>query len=248
MPIKCAGAPQKAMYLSCDHWMKTGRLKDMNVSFCNAGPVLFGCAPYVPPLMKYVDKYGINLDFGHDLVKIDGPAKTAWFKVTKEGADPEVIERKFDMIHVCPPQCAPNFIQESALANAGGWVDVDPATLQHTKFSKIFSLGDVTSTPNAKTVAAARKQAPIVAENVIAQLAGRALAPKYDGYGSCPLTVENGKIILAEFGYGGKVMPTFPWDSTKPRRTAWILKKSILPKVYWGVMLKGREWLTNTTI
>jgi sulfide:quinone oxidoreductase len=248
MPIKCAGAPQKAMYLSCDHWMKTGQLKDMNVSFCNAGPVLFGCAPYVPPLMKYVDKYGINLDFGHNLVKIDGPAKTAWFKVTKEGDDPEVIERKFDMIHVCPPQCAPDFIRESNLANAGGWVDVDPATLQHTKFSNIFSLGDVTSTANAKTVAAARKQAPIVAANVIAQLAGRALAPKYDGYGSCPLTVENGKIILAEFGYGGKVMPTFPWDSTKPRRTAWILKKSILPKVYWGVMLKGREWLTNTTI
>jgi sulfide:quinone oxidoreductase len=248
MPIKCAGAPQKAMYLSCDHWMKTGRLKDMNVSFCNAGPVLFGCKPYVPPLMQYVDKYGINLDFGHNLVKIDGPEKTAWFKVTKEGADPEVIKRKFDMIHVCPPQCAPDFIRESKLANAGGWVDVDPATLQHTKFSNIFSLGDVTSTANAKTVAAARKQAPIVAANVIAQLAGRALAPKYDGYGSCPLTVENGKIILAEFGYGGKVMPTFPWDSTKPRRTAWILKKSILPKVYWGVMLKGREWLTNTTI
>ena len=173
MPIKCAGAPQKAMYLSCDHWMKAGKLKDMNVSFCNAGPVLFGCAPYVPPLMKYVDKYGINLDFGHNLVRIDGAAKTAWFKVAKEGADPEIIERQFDMIHVCPPQCAPDFIRDSALANAGGWVDVDPATLQHTKFSNIFGLGDVTSTANAKTVAAARKQAPIVAANVIAQLAGR---------------------------------------------------------------------------
>ena len=248
MPIKCAGAPQKAMYLSCDHWMKAGKLKDMNVSFCNAGPVLFGCAPYVPPLMKYVDKYGINLDFGHNLVKIDGAAKTAWFKVAKEGAEPEIIERQFDMIHVCPPQCAPDFIRDSALANAGGWVDVDPATLQHTKFSNIFGLGDVTSTANAKTVAAARKQAPIVAENVIAQLAGRNVAPKYDGYGSCPLTVENGKIILAEFGYGGKVMPTFPWDSTQARRSAWILKKSILPTVYWSAMLKGREWLTRTTV
>ena len=67
MPIKCAGAPQKAMYLSCDHWQKEGQLNNMNVSFCNAGPVLFGCATYVPPLMKYVDKYRINLDFGHNL-------------------------------------------------------------------------------------------------------------------------------------------------------------------------------------
>ncbi len=92
----------------------------------------------------------------------------------------------------------------------------------------------------------ARKQAPIVAENIIAALAGTALAPKYDGYGSCPLTVEKGKIILAEFGYGGKVMPTFPWDSTKARRSAWFLKKSVLPTVYWNLMLRGREWLART--
>ena len=85
MPIKCAGAPQKAMYLSCDHWLKKNQLKDMNISFCNAGPVLFGCAPYVPPLMEYVKQYDIDLDFGHNLVKIDGPNKTAWFTVTKEG-------------------------------------------------------------------------------------------------------------------------------------------------------------------
>ena len=247
MPIKCAGAPQKAMYLSCDIWSKAGKLKDLEVSFCNAGPVLFGCAPYVPPLMEYVKKYEIDLDFGHNLIKIDGPKQKAWFKVTKEGEDPQVVERKFDMIHVCPPQCAPDFIKESPLAGAGGWVDVDQATLQHTKFENIFALGDVTTTPNAKTAAAARKQAPIVAKNLIAKLNGQSLASTYDGYGSCPLTVENGKIILAEFGYGGKVMPSFPWDSTKPRRAAWFLKKTILPWVYWNVMLKGREWITKTT-
>ena len=247
MPIKCAGAPQKAMYLSCDHWQKAGQLYNMNVSFCNAGPVLFGCATYVPPLMKYVEKYGINLDFGHNLTKIDGASKKAWFAVKKEGEDTKTIERSFDMIHVCPPQRAPDFIIKSPLANDGGWVDVNAETLQHNAFSNIFALGDVTSTSNAKTVAAARKQAPIVAQNVIAYLAEKEPSPLYDGYGSCPLTVEKGKIILAEFGYGGKVMPTFPWDSTKPRRAAWFLKKSILPIVYWSAMFKGREWLTKTT-
>jgi len=245
MPIKCAGAPQKAMYLSCDEWLRKGILKNLKVSFCNAGPVLFGCAAYVPGLMEYINKYSIDLDFGHNLIKVDGKAQKAWFKVAKEGSEPEVIERSFDMLHVCPPQCAPDFIKSSPLANAGGWVDVDPATLQHTKFKNIFSLGDVCSTANAKTVAAARKQAPIVAQNVISVLNESAPNIQYDGYGSCPLTVEKGKIILAEFGYGGKLMPTFNWDSTKPRRLAWFLKKSILPTVYWSLMLKGREWLTK---
>ena len=246
MPIKCAGAPQKAMYLSCDHWLRNNKLSDMNVSFCNAGPVLFGCAPYVPPLMEYVKKYGISLDFNHNLIKIDGENKIAWFKVSSENADPQVVEKKFDMIHVCPPQCAPDFIKSSPISNEAGWVDVNQETLQHTKFPNIFGIGDVTSTPNAKTAAAVRKQAPIVASNILSVLKGNNPTPKYDGYGSCPLTVEKGKIILAEFGYGGKVMPTFPWDSTKPRRMAWFLKKSILPTVYWSVMLKGREWLTGT--
>ena len=165
--------------------------------------------------------------------------------MAKEGAEPETIERSFDMIHVCPPQCAPDFIKESPLSNDAGWVDVDPASLQHTKYKNIYGLGDVCSTSNAKTVAAARKQAPIVAQNVISTLNETVPKIEYNGYGSCPLTVEKGKIILAEFGYGGKVMPTFNWDSTKPRRLAWILKKSILPTVYWSLMLKGREWLTK---
>ena len=30
MPIKCAGAPQKAMYLSADHWQRQGRLSDID--------------------------------------------------------------------------------------------------------------------------------------------------------------------------------------------------------------------------
>ena len=245
MPIKCAGAPQKAMYLSCSTWMQVGKIKDIDVSFCNAGPVLFGCADYVPPLMEYVDRYGINLDFGYNLVKVDGPNQIATFKVAKEGEDPRLVERKFDMLHVCPPQCAPDFIKDSPLANEAGWMAVDQSTMQSTIAPNIFGLGDVTSTPNAKTAAAARKQAPIVADNLIAQMKDATMPQAYDGYGSCPLTVEHGKIILAEFGYGGKLMPSFPWDSTKPRRAAWFLKKLVLPWIYWNAMLKGKEWLAK---
>jgi len=70
----------------------------------------------------------------------------------------------------------------------------------------------------------------------------------YSGYGSCPLTVERGKIVLAEFGYGGALQPTFPkWllDGTKPTRLAWFLKEKIMPYLYWQGMLKGKEWLAK---
>ena len=248
MPIKCAGAPQKAMYLSGDAWLRRGVLKDIDIQFMNAGGVLFGVKDYVPALMKYVEKYDATLNFFHNLVSVDGSAKKATFKVAKPDTDPTEVTVEFDMMHVCPPQVAPDFIRVSPLADAAGWVDVDQATLRHKSYQNIWSLGDVMNAPNAKTAAAARKQAPTVADNIVADIAGKSPVAAYDGYGSCPLTVERGKIVLAEFGYGGVMKPSFPaWfvDGTKPTRAAWFLKEKMLPPIYWQAMLKGKEWMAK---
>ena len=248
MPIKCAGAPQKAMYLSGDAWFRRGVLKDIDIQFMNAGGVLFGVKDYVPALMRYVERYGAALNFFHNLVAVDGPAKTATFAVAKPDSEPATVTVDFDMIHVCPPQTAPDFIRVSPLADAAGWVDVDQATLRHKEYDNIWSLGDVMNAPNAKTAAAARKQAPTVADNIVADIAGRSATAQYDGYGSCPLTVERGKIVLAEFGYGGALKPSFPrflLDGTQPTRAAWFLKETLLPPIYWKAMLKGKEWMAK---
>jgi len=243
MPIKCAGAPQKSMYLSCDHWRRAGILDDIEVEFRNAGGVLFGVADYVPALSEYVEKYGIDTQFNSNLVSVDGPAQKATF-ATEEGE----IVREFDMLHVVPPQVAPQFLADSPLAAESGFTDVDQHTLQHVRYPNVFGLGDGGSTPNAKTMAAARKQAPVVAVNLLQQLDGKGPRAGYDGYGSCPLTVERGKIVLAEFAYGGKLAPSFPtWliDGTKAQRLSWMLKADALPWIYWNGMLKGREWMAG---
>ena len=248
MPIKCAGAPQKAMYLSGDAWFRRGVLKNIDIQFNNAGGVLFGVKDYVPALMDYVEKYDVSLNFFHNLVAVDGPAKKAWFDVAKPDMPVERVEMEFDMMHVCPPQTAPDFIRVSPLADAAGWIDVDQATLRHKTYENVWSLGDVMNAPNAKTAAAARIQAPIVAENMIADMQGKSPVAQYNGYGSCPLTVERGKIVLAEFGYGGTLLPSFPKaiiDGTKATRAAWFLKEKILPPIYWKGMLKGREWMAK---
>ena len=246
MPIKCAGAPQKAMYLSADHWRRVGVLGDVQIDFCTATPGLFGVADYVPALMEYVERYGAQLNFQTNLTRIDGENKIAVFS-SPEGD----VEKPFDMVHVCPPQCAPQFIKASPLSDDVGWVDVDQETLQHKRFENIFSCGDVMNAPNAKTAAAARAQAPVVAENVLAQRAGGAARLGYNGYGSCPLTVERGKIVLAEFGYGGKLLPSFPkavLNGLRPTRLAWHLKADLLPWIYWNAMLKGREWMLKPDV
>jgi len=248
MPIKCAGAPQKALYLSADHWTRTKVLEQIDIEFNNAGAVLFGVKEYVPALMSYVEKYQAKLAFSSNLVAIDGDKKIATFMQTDAKGKTKQVKKNFDMIHVCPPQRAHGFIASSPLSDDAGWVDVDQTSLQHKRYANIWSLGDAANTANAKTAAAVRKQAPIVAENLLSVAAGKKPVMAYSGYGSCPLTVERGKIVLAEFGYGGALQPTFPkWllDGTKPTRLAWFLKEKIMPYLYWQGMLKGKEWLAK---
>ncbi|AKJ68162.1 hypothetical protein PATSB16_21070 [Pandoraea thiooxydans] len=247
MPIKCAGAPQKAMYLSADYWQRQGLLNQCKTEFHLAGPALFGVKDYVPALMEYVEKYRVDLNFGSHLRAVDGQRKIARFELKDADGNSQTVDKPFDLLHVVPPQSAPDVIRASALANEAGWVDVDPNTLRSARHANIFALGDVISASNAKTAAAVRKQVVVVAENLLAALDGQTLPTRYDGYGACPLTVERGKVVLAEFGYNGKLLPTFPLDGTKANHIAWVMKKHIFPWVYWECLLRGREWLARST-
>jgi sulfide:quinone oxidoreductase len=247
-PFKCAGAAQKAMYLAADHWRSKGVLQQMDIHYCSAAGVLFHVPDYVPALMSYIQAYGIDLRLQERLVAVNGPAQEATFAAVDAQGQAQTITRRFDLLHVVPPQTAPDFVRHSPLADAAGWVDVDAQTLQHKVYANVHALGDVGNSPNSKTAAAARAQAPVVAHNVMVALGRSKGKAKYNGYGSCPFTVERGKVVLAEFLYEGKLAPTFPtWliNGKKPSRLAWLLKERLLPPVYWSAMLKGREWLVN---
>jgi sulfide:quinone oxidoreductase len=111
--------------------------------------------------------------------------------------------------------------------------------LQHTRFPNIFSLGDVTNAPCSKTGAAIRKQAPVVVANILSYLRNEPVVQEYHGYSACPIPTQYGKLMLAEFDYSNKPTMTFPFDQAKPRWTMWILKKYILPWLYWNKILKG---------
>jgi sulfide:quinone oxidoreductase len=239
MPIKCAGAPQKIMYLAADRFRKKKILDKFSIEFCNAGPAMFGIPFFAKALTKVVASYGIKTNFNHNLIAIDGPNKTATFEVT-EGDKKSQVTKQFDMIHVTPPQSAPDFIKQSPFANAAGWMEVNDKTLQSTKFTNVFGLGDATSTPNAKTAAAVRKQVPVVVDNISNLMNQKTLREGYDGYGSCPLTTSLNTVMLAEFSYGGKVTPSFPMLDPRSNRWIWWIGKVIgFPWLYWSVMIKG---------
>ncbi|MBX5439855.1 MAG: NAD(P)/FAD-dependent oxidoreductase, partial [Thermoflavifilum sp.] len=186
-PVKCGGAPQKIMYLAADYFRKEKILDQVEIDFMSGGTKIFGVPKYAAALEKLVDRYHIHLYFHHDLISIDGPNHLATFREHVPNQEPRDFQKHFDMIHVVPPQSAPDFIKKSPLADSQGWVDVDPYTLQHVRYPEIFGIGDATNTPNAKTGAAVRKQAPVLVDNLLAQIDNRPLPARYHGYSSCPI-------------------------------------------------------------
>ncbi len=234
---KCGGAPQKIMWLADHHLRKKGIRRHVEVIFASAKNRIFGVEPYATTLETLARERGIVTHFRYNLVEIRPDAKEAVFE-NLDGGALKIIP--YEMIHITPPQSAPEFIRSSPLADDEGWVNVDPFTLQHKKFSNVFALGDVCNAPTSKTGAAIRKQAPVLVANLFSQKENRSLTAKYDGYTSCPLITGYGRLILAEFDYDGNPKETFPFDQNRERWSLYLLKRYILPLLYWYGMLKGK--------
>ena len=262
-PIKCGGAPQKIAYMAADYFRKSGVLKKSNVIFATPGTVIFGMKNIAATLTNVLNRYGMHFRPFHAPIKVDADNGVVHFKYKKpieeykvksdspigeKISDEGIVEIPFDMLHLAPPQRAADFIINSDLVNEANWVDVDKGTLQHNRYKNIFSLGDVAGLPTAKTGAAIRKQVPIVVENIFRLMDAKNLSQKmYDGYSSCPIVTGYGKMVLAEFDYDNRFVPDpklkqmLIFNSDKEHWRLWILKKYILPYLYWNKMLRGDE-------
>jgi sulfide:quinone oxidoreductase len=236
-PIKCGGAPQKIMYLAEDHFKRSGLRSQIDVKFVSGMQGIFAVKKYADQLNKICDTRGIERTFRHDLVEVDADNKVAIFKDLDSD---ELVSMEYDMLHVTPRMGPPTFIKKSSLTNDAGWVDVDKDTMQHNSYDNIFACGDCSSLPTSKTAAAIRAQVPVMVRNILSARDNQPLVDQYDGYTSCPLVTGYGRLILAEFDYDLNPKETFPFDQGVERRSMYILKKDILPKLYWHGMLKGR--------
>ncbi len=235
--VKCGGAPQKIMYMADDWFRKVGVRDKAQVIFASAMPNLFAVEDYRNTLEQVVARKGIDCRFRHELVEVRSQSKEAVFKQLDTG---ELTTLPYELLHVTPPMGPPEFIAASPLADAEGWVEVDPQTLRHVRYQNVFALGDCSNLPTSKTAAAIRKQSPALVQNLLAAIKGEPLPAKYAGYTSCPLITGYGKLVLAEFDYNKQPQESFPVDQSRERWSMWLLKRYLLPILYWHGMLKGR--------
>lgn len=264
-PIRCGGAPQKIMYLAEEYFEKSGVRKNTNVIFATPGTVIFGTKDFADELNRILKKKDIRFKPFYKPIQVDAVKKEITFEYIKKDTivavdmldkqvgemsnDPHLITIKYDMLHMAPPQSAPDFIKQSPFAYQEGpnkgWIKVDINTLQSPDYQNVFALGDAAALPTAKTGAAIRKQAPVVVENVLRVWKQLRVSEKtYDGYSSCPIVTGYGKMLLCEFKYDN-VRSSDPLLSkfvnlAREQWSMWILKKYGLPWLYWNMMMKGR--------
>jgi len=241
-PTKCGGAPHKIMWLACDYWRKKGILDKCDVHYVSGGTILFGVPEYKATLQKTADDFGVKIHLKQSVVSVSGTDKTITFHGPDEAGNEQTKTMHFDMLHIVPPQSAPDFVAQSRLADKSpyGWVDVNPGTFQHNQYKNVFSCGDVCSAPTSRTGAAIRKEAPVMVDHIMAFLSNTTSDALYTGYSACPIPTGYGKLMLAEFDYSNKPTMTFPFDQAKPRWSMWMLKKYALPWLYWHRILQGK--------
>jgi sulfide:quinone oxidoreductase len=238
--IKCGGAPQKIAYLASDHWRKAGVLNSIDVHLVVPTPRLFGIPAIAESLEAIAADYGITVHTNSELRSVDAHGRKVTITSVGDGGTDTVLS--YDMLHAVPHQSAPDWVKSSPLStgDANGYVEIDKHTMQHVGYPNVFALGDVGSSPNSKTGAAIRKQAPVVVDNIDSFLKTAPLQAKYNGYSSCPIVTSSHAMLLAEFDYDLNLTPSFPLlDPTKPHRPYWYLKKYGLPFMYWNLMLRG---------
>ncbi|MGB5446360.1 MAG: FAD/NAD(P)-binding oxidoreductase [Psychromonas sp.] len=240
--IKCAGAPLKMTFTSLDRFQRSGKRENIDVSFITPFKNrVFSVPFYNEFVLNRWQEQGVDFQDERVLTAIDAVGQNATF--TKPDGSKE--NQQYDFIHVVPPMSAPDAIRNSELvwksgSMAGDWVEVDQYHMQHLRYPEIFAVGDVAGTPFGKTAASVKTQAPVVEANVLAFLEGKELQANYNGYTSCPLITAIGKAMLAEFGYGGKLLPSFPFISPKEESWAvWIMEEKMLQPAYYA-MLDGK--------
>ncbi|WVR03412.1 hypothetical protein IAU60_000403 [Kwoniella sp. DSM 27419] len=248
--IKCAGAPQKMAYMADSFWKSQAETSNNHSTFITGMPTMFAVPHYAKALNAIREKKGIDGHFNTNLVEVRPESKTAVFEVLAGEDKGKKVEKEFGLLHVVPPMGPLDWIKKSPLADSVGWVDVDQGTLQHKKYSNVFSLGDSSSLPTSKTAAAITGQTPVLTHNLVQLMeTGKVGNAIYDGYTSCPLFTGRGELLLAEFKYGLERKESFGRyvDQSVPNRLFYHLTKDIMPRAYFGSMLKG-NWYGPRTI
>ena len=224
-PFKCPPAPYEAAMLIDDYLRSKGLRDKSDMQIFTPEPLPMPIAgPEVGnAVVSMLNEKGIGFHNNAKMSLIDGSSKQIVFE--------NGTREKYDLLIAIPPHTSPKVVKESSdLADASGWISVDPKNMQ-TKHDIVYAIGDVAAVklpsgmmlPKAATFAFG--QAEIVASNIASSVLGTETR-NWDGFGECFIETGAGN---AAYGSGSF------YSSPKPMINLQIPSKELRErKDVWG--------------
>lgn len=238
-PVSCTGTTLKPVFLAAAHWERAGILAGLEITVLVDRPDMLGVPDLDRRLRRRLDDLGVRLLERTAVTSVDPERRT----VSATASDGTAHTLAYDFLHLVPPFCGPNWLQDSGLTgdNPHGLVDIDSRTFRHRSHDDVWAVGDGAAIDTDPSGGGLRQQVSILVDNMRAARNGADLA-SYDGYAVAPITVNSRQLIAGEFDRAGVVSSSLPsfLDPLKPRRVAWAFDRYGLPQAYWHAILKGR--------
>ncbi len=131
-------------------------------------------------------------------------------------------EMPFDLLLAVPPHRCPQVLVEARLAEQGGWVRIDPRTLE-TGVDGVWAVGDCTAVPLAtgqpmpKAGVLAEREGRVVAERIVARFNGIEPEATFGGEGACYLEVGGGEAMMVQGRFLAEPAPEVQLTPASPR-------------------------------
>ena len=172
-------------------------------------------------------KRGIDVNFGMEMTKVaynEIGEKIATFVNVDTGATTEV---PFNHANINPTSLPQSELVEAGITDSSGLVDVNPYTLQHSRFENIFAFGDCIAGETTRTQHAAIAQCPVVKHNLNCFMEGKELNGIYDGYSYMPFYVSHSNMI--PFSH--------LWDYEPCSTNHWVPTYGLFSRLYFTRMM-----------
>jgi sulfide:quinone oxidoreductase len=239
LPFKCPAAPYEGAMLIADFFLRRGLRDEVDLHLFTPEPLPM---PVAGPelgnaVRKMVEDRGVIFHPLQKLTEVNSATRMLSF----EGKEPFA----YDLLIAVPPHRVPQVVREAGLANQGGWVPVDSATLA-TKVENVYAIGDITAIPLPgrwkpdvplvlpKAGVFAHAQALVVAHLIADRIADKVVAHKFSGEGYCML--EAGEQV-AGFASGQFFGEPSPQIKLKQIGKEWHLGKVLFEK--WWLSAPG---------
>ncbi len=239
MPIKCPVAPLEFLFLADWYFHRKGMRHRVELVYATPLDGAFTKPRAAAMLGDLLERKGIAVETLFNAAEVDGEAR-----VLRSWDDREV---PYDLLVSIPTNMGSEMIERSEMGDELAFVPTDLHTLQSREWHNVFVMGDATDLPSSKAGSVAHFQGPVVEENMLRAIEGRALLPSFDGHANCFIETGFGKAVLIDFNYETEPLPgRFPLPGVGPLK---LLEESeanhwgkmAFRWVYWNQLLAGRE-------